>query len=353
MPSILLSDNGVSSGSAGLKSTAASDGSLALQTTTAGGTATTAVTIDTSQNVGVGTASPSQRLHVVSSGTTPVNLVGATACQINLNDGTQNANWGLGVGGVGITGIASPSTYPLVLYTNGAERMRLDSSGNLGLGITPSAWAGGFTAIDIKYGGIAATISGSANTEVTHNAYYNGTNWIAKYTGGYGTRYGAGDGGHAWYTSSTTTTGGSTISFNQAMTLDTSGNLLQGTTSVGTMSGNTVHRLANTGIIARTSSSLASGSALNIVVSSGGASFAGFLVVENVVLSNALIRTQTTYSVFGRGTTFTATSIASSNGSSGAASFTVTCPSTGVISVTNTSGNTTGVNMSFFGSEGF
>jgi hypothetical protein len=51
MPSIILSDNGVSSGSAGLKSTAASDGSLALQTTTAGGTATTAVSIDTSQNV--------------------------------------------------------------------------------------------------------------------------------------------------------------------------------------------------------------------------------------------------------------------------------------------------------------
>ncbi len=55
MPSTILSDNGVSSGSAGLKTTAASDGALALQTTTAGGTATTAVTIDTSQNVGIKT----------------------------------------------------------------------------------------------------------------------------------------------------------------------------------------------------------------------------------------------------------------------------------------------------------
>lgn len=54
MPSTILSDNGVSSGSAGLKTTAASDGILALQTTTAGGAATTAVTIDTSQNVGLG-----------------------------------------------------------------------------------------------------------------------------------------------------------------------------------------------------------------------------------------------------------------------------------------------------------
>ena len=51
MPSTILSDNGVSSGSAGLKTTASNDGILALQTTTAGGAATTAVTIGTNQAV--------------------------------------------------------------------------------------------------------------------------------------------------------------------------------------------------------------------------------------------------------------------------------------------------------------
>lgn len=50
MPSIILSDNGVSSGSAGIKTTGANDGTLVLQTTTSGGTATTAVTLDNSQN---------------------------------------------------------------------------------------------------------------------------------------------------------------------------------------------------------------------------------------------------------------------------------------------------------------
>jgi hypothetical protein len=67
----ILSDNGVSSGSAGLKSGGGNDGVLLLQTTTSGGTATTAVTIDTSQNatfanratfpttIGVGAATPS------------------------------------------------------------------------------------------------------------------------------------------------------------------------------------------------------------------------------------------------------------------------------------------------------
>jgi hypothetical protein len=51
MPSTILSDNGASSGTAGLKSTGSNDGQLVLQTTTAGGAATTAMTIDTGQAV--------------------------------------------------------------------------------------------------------------------------------------------------------------------------------------------------------------------------------------------------------------------------------------------------------------
>ena len=53
MASIINADNGVVSGSAGLKTSADSTGVLALQTN-----GTTAVTVDTSQNVGVGTTSP-------------------------------------------------------------------------------------------------------------------------------------------------------------------------------------------------------------------------------------------------------------------------------------------------------
>lgn len=67
MPSTILSDNGASSGTAGIKTTGSNDGQLALQTTTAGGTATTALTIDTSQNVGIGTSSPAGPLDVVRS----------------------------------------------------------------------------------------------------------------------------------------------------------------------------------------------------------------------------------------------------------------------------------------------
>jgi len=51
MASAIKSDNGVSSGVTGIVQTADSTGQLALQTTTSGGVATTAVTIDNSQKV--------------------------------------------------------------------------------------------------------------------------------------------------------------------------------------------------------------------------------------------------------------------------------------------------------------
>jgi hypothetical protein len=70
MASTILSDNGVSSGSAGIKTTADSTGALALQTTTAGGAATTALTIDTSQN-----------LKLVTSGTKLLNSSGNAILQ--------------------------------------------------------------------------------------------------------------------------------------------------------------------------------------------------------------------------------------------------------------------------------
>ena len=73
MASTILSDNGVSSGSAGIKTTADGTGALALQTTTAGGAATTAVTIDTSQNVTLaGTLTIGTATQAVPSGSAPL-----------------------------------------------------------------------------------------------------------------------------------------------------------------------------------------------------------------------------------------------------------------------------------------
>jgi hypothetical protein len=146
-----------------------------------------------------------------------------------------------------------------------------------------------------------------------------------------------------------TTNGGSTFT-TPAMIIDSSGNLLVGTTTVGTKSGDTVIGFGpNGGIISKQDTSVADDGTVDIAINTSGGGYQGFLIVSNTRSSSANYRTHTTFSVFGRGTDSSIQQIATDNGTSGGASFTVTTPSNGVIRVTNTHGETTSVNIQFFG----
>ena len=127
----------------------ASNGSLALQSN---GT-TTAVTVDASQNVGIGTSSPDGRLHV-HNGT-----AGSVTPQANADDLTveNNANAGISIlspdANVASIYFGSPASAfnaqiesgynagaPYLKFnTNAAERMRISSSGDLLVGTTSSS----------------------------------------------------------------------------------------------------------------------------------------------------------------------------------------------------------------------
>jgi hypothetical protein len=98
-----------------------SAGSLALKTN---GT-TTAVTIDTSQNVGIGTASPTVKMQLKDGRAWFAPASENYAIKISYNDATQGV-W-----------LGSPAANVMGFYdNNGAERMRIDSSGNLLVGVT-------------------------------------------------------------------------------------------------------------------------------------------------------------------------------------------------------------------------
>jgi hypothetical protein len=110
----------------------------------------------------------------------------------------------------------------------GAERMRLDASGNLGLGVTPSAWQSGRTAF--QFGAVAFLRGDSSASEIGANAFFNGTNWIYTTTGA-ASRLNQAASVFSWHTAPSGTAGNA-ISFTQAMTLDASGNLGIGVTSM-------------------------------------------------------------------------------------------------------------------------
>jgi len=132
------------------------------------------------------------------------------------------------------TGIFFPAADTIAFSEGGVESMRLDSSGNLGLGVTPSAWRSTWSALQIGTGrSLAQTGSGAGDWTMAFNAFFDSTDnrWEYVYTGDSATRYSqTGAGVHSWFTAPSGTAGNA-ITFTQAMTLDASGNLLVGQTS--------------------------------------------------------------------------------------------------------------------------
>jgi hypothetical protein len=111
------------------------------------------------------------------------------------------------------------------------ERLRIDSSGNLGLGVTPSAWGSTFPTMQIGDGGAITARSNKANEiYLGANAYHDGSTGWRYIETDYATNYYQFNGAHVWRTAPSGTAGNA-ISFTQAMTLDASGNLGIGTTT--------------------------------------------------------------------------------------------------------------------------
>jgi len=107
------------------------------------------------------------------------------------------------------------------------ERARIDSSGNLGLGVTPSAWDSTYKAIQVGARSMFSGIGSEAN--MINNAYYNsGYKYVATSAAGL---YTIDANVHEWY-NAPSGTAGANVAFTQAMTLDNSGNLLLGSTSL-------------------------------------------------------------------------------------------------------------------------
>jgi hypothetical protein len=215
----------------------------------------------TSTGLGIGTSSPNGRLEVVGSTGASFNgwfRTGDATAANNAGGGFYNtssataasrravlaldadgANLGGGdyftiekSGNSGVADILQYSNAAIRFGTNFTNRaaydMTLDASGNLGLGVTPSAWGSTYTALQVKNFGLMAK---NDSNWLYSNSYFNGSNNF--YTSnGYAGVFdfnGVASGGYAWRLAASGTAG-NPISFTQAMTLDASGNLGVGNT---------------------------------------------------------------------------------------------------------------------------
>jgi hypothetical protein len=153
------------------------------------------------------------------------------------------------------TGIFSPAADTIAFSEGGVESMRIDASGNLGLGVTPSAF--GMRALQVAP--IAAIGSAGAISSFSSNVFwtgaYSGQTYIAN---GFSTAYLQNAGSHVWYTAPSGTAGNA-ISFTQAMTLDASGDLVVGDTITNAIRISAVKSNPTRGVLAHVYNIAASG----------------------------------------------------------------------------------------------
>jgi len=210
--------------------------------------------------LGIGTSSPAYKLDVTGTmGVSGVATFSAGTAALPAITTTGDTN----------TGIFFPAADTIAASTGGTERLRLDASGNLGLGVTPSAW-NTFTG-SFQIAGASLSGLGANNTALASNAYYQ-SGW--KY---YGTAsaslYQQNAGQHAWSVAGSGTAGNA-ITFTQAMTLDASGNL-----GIGTSSPSVKLEVAGAGKFTAGNVQVAPSTATNnatfIATNTGGSFFAG------------------------------------------------------------------------------
>jgi hypothetical protein len=174
----------------------------------------------TSTGLGIGTSSPGAKLDV-STGSTNRLRVAENSNQLIFDSLNSAASaWGAKV--------ERATSLAWWTATSGepSTGMTLNGSGNLGLGVTPSAWDT-FKVLQVGNSSLHSLTTGN-NSGVTSNAYFQGGwKYVASSSATYYQQF---NGQHLWFNAASGTAGDA-ISFTQAMTLDADGDLGIGETS--------------------------------------------------------------------------------------------------------------------------
>jgi hypothetical protein len=165
----------------------------------------------TSTGLGIGTSSPTSKL-TIGTGTYSAAASGTTGMYTTA------------------TGLEMLSDSYYFGTRTGGTKMYLDVPGNLGLGVTPSAWNTSFSAKAIELPGGSLWTFGTSAIEMAQNALYNAAGAYTYINTAAASDYYQTGGAHIWRTAASGTAGNA-ISFTQAATLTANGEYLVGLTS--------------------------------------------------------------------------------------------------------------------------
>jgi hypothetical protein len=242
--------------------------------------------------------------------------------------------------------IAGDTSGVLQLQTNGTTAaVTIDTSQNVGIGTTsPSSYFSGGTNLVVgnASGNTGMTIS-SGSSSLGRILFADGTSGAEAYQG------------WVYYTHTDNAMTFAT-SASERMRIDSGGNLLIGTSSIGnTTSGSNVRfgQAGNGAMASIFQSGVANNGTVDIDVGGGGAGSMCILEASNSNASNASVATRKIFAVMGRATTFVFTEIGTQNGTSGGFGFSMSCPSNGRLRLTNTAGSNGDVVLTLFGTAAY
>ena len=172
---------------------------------------------------GIQTTAPKRHLHI-NGGNESVKLqiTNTTTGSSSDGDGFQ-----VGIATDGTANLEQRENAGMVFSTNNSPRMTIDSSGNVGIGVTPeTAWSG-FTALQV---GAGVALSGGTGTDellLTANVYYDGSNY-KRISNNHATIYQQSDASHRFFVNGAGTPDAA-FTPSEAMRIDSSGRVGIGT----------------------------------------------------------------------------------------------------------------------------